>query len=72
MVRPPPVLATLTLLRETWVDGYDDILGPRARVLLDHPDETVRRFAAETIEEIRAFGCSEDGYRYIFYVLQKA
>jgi SAM-dependent methyltransferase len=65
------VLGTHTLPREAWVEGYYDILEPRAKELLDHPDESVRGFAAETIEEIRIFGCSEDSYGYVFYVMQK-
>ncbi len=43
------VLATYTLPRETWVEGYYDILEPRAKALLDHPDKAVRDFAAETM-----------------------
>ena len=66
------VLTTRTLARETWGDGYYDVLEQRARRLLDHPDKTVRGFAAETMEEIRIFGCSEDSYGYVFFVLQKA
>jgi hypothetical protein len=54
------------------VEDYYDILEPRAKVLLDHADKSVRDFAAETIEEIRIFGCSEDSYGYVFYVMQKA
>ena len=65
------VLCTHTLPKETWVDGYYEILEPRAMALLDHPDESVRDFAAETVEEIRIFGRSEDSYGYVFYVLQK-
>lgn len=65
------VLTTHTLPGRTWVEGYYDILEPRARALLDHVDEGVRDFAAETIEEIRIFGCSEDSYGYVFYVMQK-
>jgi hypothetical protein len=65
------VLATHTLPRETWVDGYYDLLEPRARALLDHPAEAVRVFAAETVQEIRVFGRSEDSYGYVFYVMQK-
>jgi SAM-dependent methyltransferase len=65
------VLATHTLPRETWVDGYYDLLEPRARALFDHPDEAVRVFAAETVQEIRVFGRSEDSYGYVFYVMQK-
>ena len=66
------VLSTHTLPRNAWVDGYYDILEPRAKALLDHPDESVRGFAAETIEEIRIFDVSEDSYGYVFYVMQKA
>ena len=66
------ILATHTLPRETWVKGYYEILEPRAKTLLDHPDESVRAFASETIEEIRIFASSEDSYGYVFYVLQKA
>ncbi|HNX39664.1 MAG TPA: class I SAM-dependent methyltransferase [Methanothrix sp.] len=66
------VLSTHTLPRKTWVEDYYDILEQRAEALLDHPDESVRGFAAETIEEIRIFGCSEDSYGYVFYVMQKA
>src|SRR5262249_15385334 len=42
-------LATSTLPREAWVDGYYDLLAPRAKALLDHPDPSVRDFAAETV-----------------------
>ncbi len=66
------VLATHTLPKETWVEGYYDILEPRAKALVDHPDTAVREFAAETLEEIRIFGCSEDSYGYVFYVMKKA
>ena len=66
------VIATHTLPRETWVEGYYEILEPRAESLLDHSDEAVRDFASETMEEIRIFGCSEDSYGYVFYVMEKA
>lgn len=66
------VLATHTLPREAWVEGYYDMLEPRAQGILDHPDKDVRAFAAETIEEIRVFGCSEDSYGYVFYVMERA
>jgi SAM-dependent methyltransferase len=66
------VLSTHTLPSEAWVEDYYDILEPRAKALLDHPDESVRGFAAETIEEIRIFSCSEDSYGYVFYVIRKA
>jgi SAM-dependent methyltransferase len=65
------VLATHTLPRQSWVDGYYDILAPRARTLLDHPEPSVRDFAAETVREIEVFQCSEDSYGYVFYVLQR-
>lgn len=66
------MLATYTLPRETWVDGYYDILEPRAKALVNHIDPSVRDFAVETVKEIEIFRCSEDSYGYVFYVLQRA
>ena len=65
------LLTTYTLPRQTWVDGYYDVLAPRAKALLDHPDPSVRDFAAETVREIEVFQRSEDSYGYVFYVLQR-
>lgn len=66
------VLNTYTLPREAWVEGYYDILEPRAKALVDHPDPAVRDFAIETLKEIDTFRGSEDSYGYVFYVLQRA
>lgn len=66
------LLGTHTLPRETWVEGYYDILGPRAKALLDHAAPSVREFAAETIKEIEAFEQSEGSYGYVFFLLQRA
>ena len=66
------VLTTYTLPKEAWVDGYYDVLEPRAKALIDHPDSSVRDFAVETVKEIEIFRCSEDSYGYVFYVLQRA
>jgi len=66
------VLTTHTLPEEIWVQDYYDILEPRAKELLDHPDESVKEFAAETLEEIRIFGLCDNSYGYVFYVMQKA
>jgi SAM-dependent methyltransferase len=66
------LFATHTLPRESWVEGYYDILAPRAKALLGHPDPAVREFAAETVREIEVFHCSEDSYGYVFYALQRA
>jgi cyclopropane fatty-acyl-phospholipid synthase-like methyltransferase len=66
------VLTTHTLPPQAWVDGYYDVLAPRAKALLDHPDSTVRDFAAETMREIEVFECSEGSYGYVFYVLRRA
>lgn len=63
------VLATHTLPRSAWVDGYDDVLGPRAKMLRDHPDPAVKDLAVETLREIDVFNRSEDSYGYVFYVL---
>ena len=65
------VLHTHTLPREAWVEGYYDILEPRAKALLDHSDTSVREFAVETVKEIEIFACSEGSYGYVFYVLQR-
>lgn len=65
------VLATHTLPRRAWVDGYYDALGPRAQVLLAHPDESVRAFAAETVREIEVFERAENSYGYVFYALRR-
>ena len=64
------VLGTHTLPRHAWVDGYYDVLEPRAKVLLGHSDRSVGDFAAETIKEIEMFECSEGSYGYVFYILQ--
>jgi trans-aconitate methyltransferase len=63
------VLATHTLPRSAWADGYYDVLAPRASALLDHPDPSVRDLAVETLREIDVFHRSEDSYGYVFYVL---
>jgi SAM-dependent methyltransferase len=65
------VLGTYVLPAEAWVEGYYDILGPRAKALADHPDAAVRDFALETMEEIDVFERSENSYGYVFYVLQR-
>jgi hypothetical protein len=66
------VLTTHTLPREAWVDGYYDILAPRASGLLDHSDPGVRDFAEETVREIEVFQRFGDSYGYVFFVLQRA
>ena len=65
------LIATHTLPRRTWIDGYYEILRPKASALLKHSDPSVRDFAAETLREIEVFECSEDSYGYVFYVLQR-
>jgi trans-aconitate methyltransferase len=66
------LLSTHTLPREAWIDGYYDILEPRARALLGHQDVAVRAFAEETLWEIEVFQSAEGSYGYVFYVLQRA
>lgn len=66
------VLTTYTLPRDAWVDGYYDILRPRAEALLEHHDAAVRDFAAETVREIEVFDRCDDSYGYVFYVLRHA
>jgi trans-aconitate methyltransferase len=66
------VLTTYTLPKEAWVEGFYDVLEPRAKALVDRPDSSVRDFAVEIVREIDIFNCSEDSYGYTFYVLQRA
>jgi cyclopropane fatty-acyl-phospholipid synthase-like methyltransferase len=66
------VLTTYTLPKEAWVAGYYDVLEPRAKALVEHPDTAVRDFAVETLKEIDIFRCSAETYGYVFYVLQRA
>jgi trans-aconitate methyltransferase len=66
------LLSTHTLPRTAWSEGYYEILEPRARGLLKHPEAPVREFAAQTLEEIEVFDCSADSYGYMFYALEKA
>ena len=61
-----------TLPQEAWVDGYYDVLEPRAKSLVDHSDVAVREFAVATLKEIETFKISEDSYGYIFYLLQRS
>ena len=65
------LLASYVLPSEAWVEGYYDVLEPRAKALLDHPDKSVRDFAAETIKEIEVFQCCHGSYGYVFYILQR-
>jgi hypothetical protein len=65
------VLATHTLPAPAWVDGYYDVLGPRARQMLEHPDAVVRALAADTLQEIEIFQQADDSYGYVFYVAQR-
>ena len=65
------VLATHTLPRSAWVDGYYDVLAPRAKALRDHPDPALKDLAVETLREIDVFNRSEDSYGYVFYVLER-
>jgi len=66
------VLATYTLPREAWIDGYYDILESRAKDLMDHPDQSVRDFAIDTLKEIEIFDRSDGAYGYVFFALQRA
>ena len=65
------ILGTHTLPSRAWMEGYYEILEPRARTLLDHPDESVRAMASGIVEEIRVFDRSEGSYVYVFFILQK-
>jgi SAM-dependent methyltransferase len=65
------VLAMYTLPGQAWIDGYYDVLGPRARILSGHADASVREFAADALREIEIFERSEGSYGYVFLALQQ-
>ena len=65
------VLTTHTLPPQAWTDGYYDVLGLRARQMLDHTDPAVRALAADTLREIEIFEQSDGSYGYVFYVGQR-
>jgi hypothetical protein len=54
------------------VEGYYDVLEPRAKALVNHPDPSVRDIAVETLKEIEVFHGSAESYGYVFFVLQRA
>jgi hypothetical protein len=65
------VLNTYTLPSKAWVEGYYDVLEPRAQALIDHPDSSVRDLAIATLQEIEIFHHAENSYGYVFYILQR-
>lgn len=65
------VLSTYTLPKEAWTEGYFEIIEPRAKSLLNHPNSSVRDFAVETVKEIEVFESPEFSYGHVFYVLQR-
>ena len=65
------VLETFILPDETWEKDYYDILEPRAKSLLDHPDSSVIDFATDIIKEIEIFHGYKESYGYTFFILQR-
>lgn len=66
------VVATHVLSSAAWIEGYYEMLAPLARSLLNHPEKSVRDFAAETLKGIWIFDCFGESYGYVFYVLKRA
>lgn len=66
------VLGAHVLPQSAWIDGYYDVLAPRARALLEHSQADVRDLAAETLREIEIFERSEGSYGYVFFILARA
>ena len=64
------VLDTVVLPQSSWVEGYYDLLEPRAKTLMNHEDPGVREFSREILEEIEIFKISKGSYGYVFYILQ--
>jgi trans-aconitate methyltransferase len=65
------VLTTHILPAQAWTEGYYDVLGPRARLMLEHSDAKVRELAADTLREIEIFEQADGSYGYVFYVGQR-
>lgn len=65
------VLGKHTLPRRAWVEGYYELLGPRAKKLLDHPEPSVCAFAEETVREVEIFDSDDGSYGYVFYALER-
>lgn len=65
------IVATYTIPAEAWVEGYYDILEPRAKALANHPDPAVRDCAVGILKEVDIFKRCGDSYGYVFYVLQR-
>ena len=64
------LLDTHVVSQESWVNGYYDVLKPKAQDLIDHPESSVRDLAREMLDEIRVFETSGESYGYVFFVLQ--
>jgi SAM-dependent methyltransferase len=64
-------VATYTLPRSAWLDGYYDVLAPRAAELRGHADAAVRALAQETLREIDTFEKCVGDYGYVFFVLRR-
>jgi len=60
-----------TLPEKAWIGDYYEILGSRAKSLINHADVGVRDLALQTIKEIDAFRCSGGSYGYVFFVLRR-
>lgn len=65
------LLTTHTLPPAAWVEGYYDLLGPRAHALLGHEDPAVREAASDIVKEIQIFERSEGSYGYVFFALER-
>jgi hypothetical protein len=65
------IASGVQIVRVKLVEGYYDILEPRAKGPLNHPDPSVRSYAELTLRGIEVFSIPEDSYGYIFYVLQR-
>ena len=64
------ILETHILPDSAWIEGYYDVLGPRAERLSRHEDESVRAMANETSQEIEVFQTKEGSYGYVFFSLK--
>ncbi|QKQ27491.1 SAM-dependent methyltransferase [Candidatus Reidiella endopervernicosa] len=65
------LVESFVMPRETWWEGYYELLEPRARRLVAHADPEIRLFAEQTVEEVEVFKQSKGSYGYLFLLLQR-
>lgn len=64
------VLAHRILPTTSWMDGYYDVLEPKAQTLINHQHDEVRELAQDILEEIDIFRQADGCYSYVIFTLR--